>query len=104
MDTFGPVLKDIRNAMGLSQAGLAGELESTQRHLSFLETGRSRPSPGFVSRICRVLDLSIAQRINLYEAAGFHSPYQRRNLRSAEIMQALDTMEPAPGTYRTWHR
>ena len=93
MDTFGPVLKDIRNSMGLSQAGLAGELDSTQRHLSFLETGRSRPSPGFVSRICRVLDLSIAQRINLYEAAGFHSPYRRRNLRSDEIMQALDTIE-----------
>lgn len=93
MSAFGQVLKDIRGTLGLSQVALAHTLESTQRHVSFLETGRSRPTPGFVSRICRELELNIAQRINLYEASGLRSPYQRRDLGSEDITAALNLIE-----------
>ena len=90
---FGPVLKDIRAARNLSQAALALSLDSTQRHVSFLETGRSLPTASFLMRICRALDLNIAQRINLYDASGLANPYARRDMGSQEIHEALDMIE-----------
>lgn len=93
MSAFGQVLKDIRGTLGLSQLALANTLNSTQRHVSFLETGRSRPTPVFLSRICRDLELNIAQRVNLYEASGLRSPYLRRDLRSDDITAALNLIE-----------
>lgn len=93
MQEFGTVLKDVRAGLGLSQAGLADQLGSTQRHLSFLETGRSRPTPYFVTRICKELSLSIAQRASLFHAAGLTSPYGARARSSDEIKAALDMIE-----------
>lgn len=93
MSPFGAVLKDVRGQLGLSQAALAGELSTTQRHISFLETGRSNPTPAFLTRLCRELGLSVAQRANLFEASGLHSPYERRRFDSAEIAAVLDMIE-----------
>lgn len=93
MTSFGHVLKDIRAARGLSQAALALSLESTQRHVSFLETGRSLPTASFLSRICRAMNLNIAQRVNLYDASGLANPYTRRDMDSDEIHAALDMIE-----------
>ncbi|WP_165390170.1 helix-turn-helix domain-containing protein [Thalassococcus sp. S3] len=90
MSDFGPVLKEIRLSLGLSQASCAATLQSTQRHISFLETGRSQPSPGFVARICRELGLSIAQRAALFESAGLQNPYVRRSMQSDDVQRALD--------------
>ncbi len=90
---FGHVLRDLRAQLGLSQADLAGRLRSTQRHVSFLETGRSHPSVHFLSRICRELELSVGQRANLFEASGLRNPYIRRDFQSVEITQALDMIE-----------
>lgn len=93
MSQFGTVLKHLRAEMGLSQEGLAGRLGSTQRHLSFLETGRSSPSRAFLARICSELSLSVGQRATLFEASGFTSPYKRRDFTSDEIVGALDMIE-----------
>lgn len=93
MTAFAQVLKDVRQSLGLSQAALALELQSTQRHLSFLETGRSQPTASFVSRICRVLDLNIAQRVNLYAASGLPNPYKTRDLGSQDVTAALNMLQ-----------
>ena len=93
MTSFGHVLKDIRAARGLSQTALALALDSTQRHVSFLETGRSLPTGSFLSRICRAMSLNIAQRINLYDASGLANPYVSRDMGSDEIRDALDMIE-----------
>ena len=93
MTSFGHVLKDIRSGRGMSQAALALTLDSTQRHLSFLETGRSLPTPSFLARICRAMDLNIAQRVNLYEASGLANPYTQRDMESDEVHAALDMLE-----------
>ena len=60
--TFGKTLKTLRRTLGISQLALAAQLSSTQRHLSFLETGRSKPTVGFLRRLCSELNLSAAQR------------------------------------------
>lgn len=93
MTSFGHVLKDIRGTRGLSQAALALSLDSTQRHVSFLETGRSLPTASYLARICRAMDLNIAQRVNLYDASGLANPYVHRDMGSGEIRDALDMIE-----------
>ena len=90
MSEFGAVLKDVRAGMGMSQSALANHLGSTQRHVSFIETGRSRPTPYFVTRICKELSLSVAQRASLYHAAGLPTPFAKRERSSDEVKTALD--------------
>ncbi|WP_286175681.1 helix-turn-helix domain-containing protein [Labrenzia sp. CE80] len=90
---FGRTLRSVRGQAGLSQCDFANRLGTTQRHLSFLETGRARPSLSMIQRVEREFALPIASRLALYEAAGLHSPYKRRDLASEEISEALDIIE-----------
>ncbi|MEM1056158.1 MAG: helix-turn-helix domain-containing protein [Bacteroidota bacterium] len=87
---FGSILKAIRRDLGLSQEALAGAVETTQRHLSFLETGRSAPTRSMIARIVTAVRLSSAHRAALFEAAGFRSPYPRRKLDGDEVQRTLD--------------
>ncbi|MCT8159304.1 helix-turn-helix domain-containing protein [Pseudoruegeria sp. SHC-113] len=90
---FGPVLKSVRSALGLSQAALALELASTQRHISFLETGRAQPSRSFLVRLCAELRLSPGQRASLFAASGYANPYRMRELDSRDVTATLDMIE-----------
>ncbi|MFG5379780.1 helix-turn-helix domain-containing protein [Yoonia sp. R2-816] len=90
---FGQVLSAVRGALGLSQMALASQLESTQRHISFLETGRSRPTPHFLTRICTQLNLSADQRSNLFAASGYANPYQVRRFDDTDVGATLDMIE-----------
>lgn len=90
---FGPALRRLRRTLGLSQLALATLLASTQRHISFLETGRSRATPAFLQRLCTELNLSTAQRSALFEASGLRNPFPERGLNDAEVANALDTIE-----------
>ena len=90
---FGGALRAMRNGLGLSQLQLAARLGTTQRHLSFLETGRSAATRPFLQRLCTELDLSAAQRSALFDASGFHNPFPDRSLTSQEISDALDSIE-----------
>ena len=86
-------MRALRQTLGLSQLALAERLGSTQRHISFLETGRSRVTPGFLQRLCTELNLSTAQRGALFEASDLRNPYPTRGPDDAEIAQALDLIE-----------
>lgn len=92
-NAFGAALKQMRNELGLSQLALAGIIGSTQRHLSFLETGRALPSRAMIGRLATELNLSAAQRATLFDTSGFRNPYKKRAPDSAEIEQALDLIE-----------
>lgn len=92
-NAFGIALKQMRNELGLSQLALAGIIGSTQRHLSFLETGRALPSRAMIGRLATELNLSAAQRATLFDTSGFRSPYKKRTPESVEIEQALDLIE-----------
>lgn len=93
MTEFGQVLRDMRGSLGLSQAQMALQLGTTQRHLSFVETGRSAPTAYFVTRLCRELNVSLAQRSNLFAAAGLPQAYPARDPASADVAGALDTID-----------
>jgi transcriptional regulator with XRE-family HTH domain len=68
---FGSQLKEWRQARRLSQLGLAGEAGISARHLSFLESGRSRPTEGMIMRLGEALELPARAQNELFAAAGY---------------------------------
>lgn len=108
---FGPVLRDWRNRRHRSQLALATEAGVSQRHISFLETGRSKPSREMVVHLGVVLDLPLRDRNSMLLAAGYAPVYAERTLDDpelADVRRALDTMlqahDPFPAYVvdRTW--
>jgi transcriptional regulator with XRE-family HTH domain len=92
---FGSALRYWRMRRGHSQLRLAVDAGVSQRHLSFLESGRSQPSRDLVLKLGIVLDVPLRQRNAMLLAAGFAPAYQERNLSDPElsaVMQALDFM------------
>lgn len=90
---FGLALKTMRMQLGLSQLELATAIDSTQRHVSFLETGRSQPSSSFVARLATGLSLSLGQRAALFDALGAANPYRRRDFDADQLRSVLDMLE-----------
>lgn len=70
---FGRRLAEGRRRAGLSQLRLAMAAEVSPRHVSFLESGRARPSPAMIARLVEALSLSPVGHDALLLAAG-HAP------------------------------
>ncbi len=99
----GALLKQWRERRRMSQLALAMEAEISSRHLSFLETGRSRPSREMVLLLTEVLDVPPRARNDLLAAAGYAPIYRESSLDAPEMAQfrrALDFIlrqqEPYP--------
>jgi transcriptional regulator with XRE-family HTH domain len=95
MTRFPTELRRWRSARRLSQLELAIRAETTQRHVSFIEQGRSRPGRGMVVRLAESLELTLRERNELLLAAGFapafpESPLDDEALRP--VRQAIDTI------------
>jgi transcriptional regulator with XRE-family HTH domain len=69
----------------MSQLELALEAGVSARHLSFLETGRSRPSAEMVLQLAETLDVPLRERNGLLLAAGFAPAYGQRDLAEPEM-------------------
>ena len=67
----GPLMRDWRHRRHRSQLDLAGDVGVSTRHLSFVETGRSRPSPELVLAVADHLDVPLRERNVLLLAAGY---------------------------------
>jgi transcriptional regulator with XRE-family HTH domain len=99
----GDMLRDWRRRRRLSQLELSNEAGISTRHLSFLETGRSRPSRDMVLRLTERLDVPLRERNGLLMAAGFAPVYRERSIDEPEMRPArqalnkvLDGHEPYP--------
>ena len=100
---IGELLRDWRTRRRMSQLDLALEAGVSARHLSFLETGRSRPSRDMVLRLCEELAVPLRDRNRLLLAAGFAPAYEERPLEAPEmepvrraVAQVLTGHEPFP--------
>lgn len=100
---FGAELRAWRLHRGMSQLDLALEAEVSARHVSFLETRRSRPSQRMVLRLLDTLRVPLWDRNRLLLAAGFAPLYTRSELGDdhlALIRRTLDLLlerhEPYP--------
>jgi transcriptional regulator with XRE-family HTH domain len=109
---FGSRLRWWRARRGLSQLDLAGAAGTTQRHVSFLESGRTQPSREMVLRLAAALDVPLRQHNALLLAAGFAPAWRESDLAAPELAmvnQALDHMlaqqEPFPAVVvdRRWN-
>jgi transcriptional regulator with XRE-family HTH domain len=83
---FGSLLKEWRGLRRMSQLDLGAQAEVSARHISFLETGRARPSREMVLHLGEVLDVPRQDRNLLLEAAGFAAAYRARSLESDEMI------------------
>lgn len=80
VNAFGPLLKTWRSNRKLSQLELSLQAGVSQRHISFLESGRSRPSQSMVRLIAEALNIPLRERNSLMQAAGFAPSYQQRGI------------------------
>lgn len=100
---FGAALKDWRSQRRMSQLDLGLGANVSARHISFLETGRSRPSRSMVLHLCDELDVPRQARNHLLASAGLAPAYGNRDLSEDDmkpIRLAVDWMlerhEPFP--------
>ncbi|GGT04024.1 transcriptional regulator [Streptomyces kurssanovii] len=84
----GPLLRGWRERRRLSQLELALRAGSSARHISFVETGRSRPSEDMVLRLAEHLDVPVRERNSLLLAAGYAPRYAETPL-GDPAMEAL---------------
>jgi transcriptional regulator with XRE-family HTH domain len=102
-DSFGTILKQWRNQRGFSQLDLAITSQVSQRHISFLESGRAKPSREMVLQLATILEIPLRQQNLMLTAAGFAPIHTETDLSAPEmtsIRKALDFMlrqqEPYP--------
>lgn len=100
---IGPLLRDWRERRRMSQLDLALGAGVSARHVSFIETGRSRPSAEMVVQLAEHLDVPLRDRNGLLLAAGYAPAYGQRGLDEPEmepVREALDRLlrghEPYP--------
>jgi transcriptional regulator with XRE-family HTH domain len=111
MTTVGPLLRGWRERRRISQLELSLRADSSARHISFIETGRARPSQAMVLRLAEHLEVPVRERNALLLAAGYAPAYPETPLDDpamsalrAGIEQLLTGYEPYPalvmnGTY-----
>lgn len=85
---FGDQLRGWRQLRRLSQLDLSFDARLSSRHLSFLETGRARPSRELVLRLTEQLDVPLRNRNALLLAAGFAPVYAERSLEDPDLAAA----------------
>ena len=100
---FGSLLRERRNERRYSQLQLAAAAGVSQRHLSFLETGRSRPSREMVIHLATILDLPLRDHNRMLLAAGYAPVYPETALEEPALDRVrsalefiLDAHEPFP--------
>lgn len=109
---FGELLRQWRRRRGASQLELSLSSGVSQRHVSFLESGRARPSREMVVQLAAALDVPLRQQNALLLAAGYAPVYRESDLAAPELGQvrhAIDHMlrhhEPYPAVVvdRLWN-
>lgn len=109
---FGDLLKEWRQRRRMSQLDLALEAEISQRHLSFVESGRSKPSRDMVLKLAEHMAVPLRQRNRLLLAAGFAPNYEERGLDDPSMKAAMAAVQavltghepyPAIAVDRQWN-
>lgn len=89
----GVVLREWRQRRHLSQLALALKADVSQRHLSFVESGRAQPSREFVLHLAEQLGLPLRERNRLLLAAGYAPVFPERSLSDPALNIARGAVE-----------
>ena len=91
-DIFGAIIKEWRAIRRFSQMGLSLESGLSSRHISFLETGRAKPSRGSVLTLARVLDMPRPAVNKALLAAGLAPEYSALTPTDDDLAVAMGAM------------
>jgi transcriptional regulator with XRE-family HTH domain len=91
--SVGTLLRGWRQRRHLSQLEVATGAGVSARHLSFIETGRARPSREMVLYLAEHLDVPLRERNNLLLAAGFAPTYRETDLDAPEMQAVRDALD-----------
>ncbi len=89
---FPSICRQWRQVRKLSQLDLALEANVSQRHVSWLETGRSQPSRDMVVRLSDAMEIPLRERNAFLNAAGFAAAYAESPLDDASMAPVLDAL------------
>lgn len=92
-EPLGILLKDWRRRRRLSQLDLALEANVSARHLSFVETGRSRPSRELLLHLADRLDVPLRDRNRLLLAAGYAPAFAERDWDAEDMAPVREAVE-----------
>src|SRR6478672_5270201 len=99
----GLLLREWRERRRLSQLDLSIQADISTRHLSFVETGRSRPTPEMILRLSEQLEVPLRERNTLLLAGGYAPAYKQHDLSEPELesvrtalRKVLTGHEPCP--------
>ncbi len=79
------MLRAWRERRRLSQLDLSLQADISTRHLSFVETGRSRPTPDMIIRLTEQLEVPLRERNQLLLAGGYAPAYPMHGLDEPEL-------------------
>lgn len=103
MESFGEMLRYWRQLKKISQMDLAMDVDVSSKHLSFVETGRSKPGHDLVLKIANSLKLPYRHRNALLMAAGYAPKFQEEPFGGSKmeivreaIQRLIDNHEPYP--------
>ncbi|KAF0250081.1 MAG: helix-turn-helix domain protein [bacterium] len=91
--TFGTLLRRWRETRRMSQLELGLEATVSARHISFIETGRSKPSREMIVSLANVLDLALRDRNEMLLSAGFAPIYRETSLNDPQMAQVRQALE-----------
>ena len=86
MTEVGTLLKDWRERRRLSQLELASQAGVSARHLSFIETGRSKPTPQMILRLSDRLHVPLRAQNQLLLAGGFAPAHPERAITDLAVV------------------
>jgi transcriptional regulator with XRE-family HTH domain len=89
---FGGLLRAWRSNRGRSQLALALDAGISSRHLSYMETGRARPSREMVLTLAQALDIPLRDRNDMLQAAGFAAIYRETPLAAPALGPVQDAL------------
>ncbi|MFL5866448.1 MAG: helix-turn-helix domain-containing protein [Thermoleophilaceae bacterium] len=89
----GPLLRQWRERRRRTQQDLALDAGISARHLSFVETGRSKPGAEIILRLAEQLDVPFRERNDLLLAAGHAPAFPERSLEDPELASVRDALE-----------
>jgi transcriptional regulator with XRE-family HTH domain len=107
----GPLIRERRERARRSQMDLAYEVGISPRHLSFVELGKSRPSPEVIELLAQRLDLPLRERNDWLLAAGYAPRHPETSLGAeplrhlaGSLQQLIDAHDPFPAVVidRRW--
>lgn len=98
----GLLLREWRERRRLSQLDLAHLAGTSTRHLSYVETGRSRPSRDMVLRLSEALEVPLAERNEILLGAGHAPAYDDARRDMVATQRLLETLDLALAAHDPW--